>query len=341
MLGIMLDRARPHDLNVIIAHKDDISTRPAYAVLLPSVRYWKSLEVIGIFSNFDFLSPCRGYFDRLETATVWGYHRGESEAIDTFVIAPHLRSFENCCPLQFLLPANLVEFNDGNLFNENTCTTLRHLVNIQILSLKCSSYSSESSKIRLPRVFQLKLIIGQTMGTAPLTYNHFDLPSLIHLKILFRSSAPMDPQQTLQPMRSSTVTRLTLTWCPFKPEEIPPSEIELALSSCSTLTNLQCLTVEVCPHINLFLVALSIRPGKNVIFPKMSKLNIRFVSGDVLDMRVLVELVESRRDQGALREFEITWKQELVNDDADIRSRWQQLSGPGGGIQISASIKGL
>ncbi|KAK0491699.1 hypothetical protein EDD18DRAFT_1185997 [Armillaria luteobubalina] len=148
-------------------------------------------------------------------------------------------------------------------------------------------------------------------------------------------------QQTLQPMRSSTVTRLILTWCLFIPDEFLASYIELELSSYSTLTNLQCLTVETCPHINTFLRALSTRPGRNIMFPKMSKLDIESGSGDVLDMRILVELVESRRDQGALREFKIMWQQGFVNDDADTRSRWQQLCAPGGGIQISASITGL
>ncbi|KAK0467610.1 hypothetical protein IW261DRAFT_1058667 [Armillaria novae-zelandiae] len=68
MLGVVLDRARPHDLDVFIRLKDDISTHPVCVVLLPTVRYWKSLKVYG---NPDFLSPCRGFFDRLETVDVW------------------------------------------------------------------------------------------------------------------------------------------------------------------------------------------------------------------------------------------------------------------------------
>ncbi|KAK0466620.1 hypothetical protein IW261DRAFT_1407309, partial [Armillaria novae-zelandiae] len=45
MLGVVLDRARPHDLDVFIQFEDDISTHPVCVVLLPTVRYWKCLEV--------------------------------------------------------------------------------------------------------------------------------------------------------------------------------------------------------------------------------------------------------------------------------------------------------
>ncbi len=81
------------------------------------------------------------------------------------------------------------------------------------------------------------------------------------------------------------------------------------------------------------------------MFPKMSTLDIKCgrdfrLSEDLLDIHILVELVQSRRDQGSLREFKMTWQQGLVNDGADARSRWQQLTAPGGGMQISASIKG-
>ncbi|KAK0466613.1 hypothetical protein IW261DRAFT_1321903, partial [Armillaria novae-zelandiae] len=45
MLGVVLDRARPHNLDVFIRLKDDISTHPVFVVLLPTVWYWKALEV--------------------------------------------------------------------------------------------------------------------------------------------------------------------------------------------------------------------------------------------------------------------------------------------------------
>ncbi|KAK0436276.1 hypothetical protein EV421DRAFT_1132912, partial [Armillaria borealis] len=94
MLGVNLDRARPHDLNVIIHLQDDISAHLACAVLLPSVRYWKSLEVWGAEScDLGFLSPCRGFFTHLETAEVRGHYHGGSEPVDIFSVAPRLRSF--------------------------------------------------------------------------------------------------------------------------------------------------------------------------------------------------------------------------------------------------------
>ncbi|PBK84480.1 hypothetical protein ARMGADRAFT_1088484 [Armillaria gallica] len=343
MLGIILDRARPLDLNVIIHHKDDISTHPACAVLLPSVRYWKFLEVSGMPCQLGFLSPCRGFFERLETVVVQGSHHGGPEVIDMFSVAPHLRSFTKSLQPTFLLPANLVEFYDSNPFNENTCTTLRHLVNIENLSLSCSSYSSALPRIFLPRLSQLRLKMDrQRVGTAFVTYNHFDLPSLTHLKIWFSYSQPMVPPQIPQPIHSSTVTSLTLTWAPFMSQKISASDIGLDLR----LPNLRCLTVEDCPNINPLLGSLSIHPGRNAMFPKMSKLDISCgrnfgSSEDFLDMHALVELVHSRRVHGALRSFQVAWQRGLVNDDADTRSRWQQLSAPGGGIQISASIKGL
>ncbi len=342
MLGMILDRARPLDLNIIIDHKDDISTHPACAVLLPSVRYWKSLEVNGMPCHLGFLSPCRGFFERLETLTVYGRHHGGPEVIDMFSVAPRLRSFTKTSEHTLLLPANLVEFYDYYPFYENTCTTLRHLVNIEILSLWCSSYSSALPRICLPRLSQLRLEMDRpSMGTAFVTYNHFDLPSLTHLKIRFSYSQPMVPPQVPQPIHSSTVTSLTLTWPPFMSQKISAWDIWLDLR----LPNLRCLTVEDCPNINPFLGSLSIHPGRNAMFPKMSKLDISCgrdfgVSKDFLDMHVLVELVHSRRVHGALRSFQVAWQQGLVNDDADTRSRWQQLSAPGGGIQISASIKG-
>ncbi|KAK0491715.1 hypothetical protein EDD18DRAFT_539489 [Armillaria luteobubalina] len=192
MLGIVLDRARPHNLDVLIVHQADILTHPACAVLLSTVRYWKSLEVFGIPSEFDFLSPCRGYFDQLETVVVRGHHSGGSETIDTFAVAPRLRSFTKTLDAQFLLPANLVEFDDSTPFNENTRATLRYLVNVETLSLSCSSYSSELPKIRLPRLSHLRLSAnGQTVSTAFLTYNHFDLPSLTHLKVFSFFSKPV------------------------------------------------------------------------------------------------------------------------------------------------------
>ncbi|KAK0491703.1 hypothetical protein EDD18DRAFT_1334584 [Armillaria luteobubalina] len=345
MLGIILDRARPHDLDISIYSDNDISTHPAGAVLLPSARYWETLDVMG---NLEFLSPCRGFFDRLETAEVmWGGDHGESEAIDTFAVAPRLRSFHKLWDLPFLLPDNLVEFEDSIPFNENTCIILRRLVSIQTVSLWCSWYSSESPRIRLPRVSQLELTMeGQDAAPVSLTYNHFDLPSLTHLKVVFFSLEPMVPQPVPQPMHSSTVTRLTLTWSLLQPHKFSAVDIEQDLSSYNTLRNLHCLTIKDCPDISPFLHALSIRSGKNVIFPKMSKLDIIWgwhagLFEDALDMDILVELIQSRRDQGALREFRLTWQLGLVNDDADTRRRWQQLSAPGGGIQISASIKGL
>ncbi|KAK0429844.1 hypothetical protein EV421DRAFT_2091611 [Armillaria borealis] len=347
MLGMILYRARPHDLNIIIHYKDDISTHPVCTVLLPSVRYWKSLEVEGVSCDLSFLSPCRGFFDRLETAVVQGLHHGGSEAIDIFAVAPRLWSFTKTLDAPFLLPANLVEFDDSCPFNKNTCTTLRHLVNIEILSLSCSLYSSELPRIHLPRLSQLRLKMDRrSVGTAFVTYNHFDLPSLTHLKILYLHSQPMLPLQAPQPIHSSTVTSLTLVWSPFMSWNFSALDIQLEISSYSMLINLRCLTVEDCSNINSFLAALSILPGKNVIFPKMSKLDINCGRDNnfpevPLDMHILVKLVQSRRAQGALREFKLAWQRELVNDDTDTRSRWQQLSAPGGGIQISASIKGL
>ncbi|KAK0479845.1 hypothetical protein EDD18DRAFT_1364106 [Armillaria luteobubalina] len=347
MLGVILDRARPHDLDVFILFKDDISMHPSCVVLLPTVLYWKSLEVYGPRNKLGFLSPCRGFFPRLETVQVGDVGHGGSEAINTFAGAPRLRSFTKTLDAPFLLPANLVEFNDRISFNENTCTTLRHLVNIQILSLSCSSYSSETPRIRLPRVSQLELRMDR-QNTVPtsLTYNHFDLPSLTHLKVKFFSLQLMVPRPVPQPMHSSTVTRLTLTWSLYQLHKFSAVDIEQDLSSYNTLRNLCCLSVKDCPNISPFLHALSIRSGKNVIFPKLSKVDIIWQrdagsSDDALDMHILVELIQSRRDQGALREFNMKWEQRLVNDDADTRSRWQQVSAPGGGIQISASIKGL
>ncbi|KAK0436268.1 hypothetical protein EV421DRAFT_1132741 [Armillaria borealis] len=344
MLGVILDRAQTHDLDVIVNHEDDISTHPACTVLLPSVRYWKSLEVWGVTR---FLSPCRGFFDRLETAEVRGFHYGGSEAIDIFAVAPRLRSFTMILDAPFVLPANLVEFDDSCPFNKNTCTTLRHLVNIETLSISCSSYSSELPRIHLPKPSQLDLTMDlRSLGTPFVTYNHFDLPSLTHLKIFFLYSQPTISPQVPQPIHSSTVTSLTLTWFHCISLKLSASDFELDLSSYCRLPNLRCLTVGDCPNINPFLGALSIHPGRNVMFPKMSKLDIKCgydhrLSGDVLDMHILVELVQSRRDQGALRNFRLAWQRGLVNDDADTRSRWQQLSAPGGRIQISASIKGL
>ncbi|KAK0467615.1 hypothetical protein IW261DRAFT_1573909 [Armillaria novae-zelandiae] len=82
--------------------------------------------------------------------------------------------------------------------------------------------------------------------------------------------------------------------------------MDLALEqSYSTLTNVRCLTVKEWPKMDDLLGTLCIRPGRNVIFPKMSEL----------------ELIESRRDQGALREFNITWQWGVINYDADTRSR--------------------
>ncbi|KAK0462135.1 hypothetical protein IW261DRAFT_1614065 [Armillaria novae-zelandiae] len=344
MLGVVLDRARPHDLDVVISLKDDISTHPVCAVLLTTVRYWKSLQVHG---NPDFLSPCRGFFDRLETAILSDDDHVGPQAVDAFAVAPHLRSFKKKWDLPLLLPANLIEFHDHNPFNENTCTTLRHLVNIRILSLSCSAYSSESPRICLPRVSQLELTIrGKAVGTASLTYNHFDLPSLTHLKIqALPLREPMVSPQAPQPIRLSTVTHLTLTCILIGPSD---SSMDLALEhSYSTLTNLRCLTVNDWPKMDRFLGTLCIRPRRNVIFPKMSELCV-FSSNSYfrnryrsqLDMHILVELIQSRRDQGALREFNITWPQGVVNYDADTRNRWQQLRAPGGGIKISASIEG-
>ncbi|KAK0436275.1 hypothetical protein EV421DRAFT_2038839 [Armillaria borealis] len=347
MLGMILDRARPHDLNVIIDHKDDISTHPVCTVLLPSVRYWKSLEVYGAPCKLGFLSPCRAFFERLETVVLRGFHRGGSEAIDIFAVAPRLWSFTKTLDAPFLLPANLVEFDDSCPFNKNTCTTLHNLVNIEILSISCGSYSSELPRIRLPRLSQLELTMNlRSLSTAFVTYNHFELPFLTHLQMLLIFSHPKVPPQVLQPISSSTVTSLILTWFQCLSQKYSASDIELDLSSLCRLRNLQCLTVEYCPNINPFLTALSIHPGRNVIFPKMSKLDIKCGldfgwSEDLLDMHILVELVQSRRDQGALREFKLAWQQGLVNDNADTRSLWQRLSAPGGGIQISASIKGL
>ncbi|KAK0185338.1 hypothetical protein F5146DRAFT_1072458 [Armillaria mellea] len=346
MLGLMLDRARPYDLSVIIEYEDDISTHPACAILLSSVRYWKSLVVRGTPRYFAFLSPCRGLFDRLATVEVWEHYRRRVEPIDIFSVAPRLRSFTTTLDAPFLLPANLVEFINLESFTEKTYTTLRELVNIEDLTLSCGSYSSELPRIYLPRVSQLQLRTSeQNVGTAFVTYDHFDLPSLAHLHIVFISKGQMLPSQVVQPIRSSTVTNLTLTWSLFISQKPFTMDIVLDLFPYCRLPNLQHLTVKGCSHINPFLRALSILPGKNVIFPKMSALDIQcshfFGFEDLLDMHILVELVQSRIDQGALREFDVWWKKGLFNDDADTRSRWQQLSALGGGIQISASIKGL
>ncbi|KAK0466609.1 hypothetical protein IW261DRAFT_1520907, partial [Armillaria novae-zelandiae] len=154
----------------------------------------------------------------------------------------------------------------------------------------------------------------------------------------FPSREPMVSPQAPKPIRSSTVTHLTFTWSPFIRYD---SSVDLELeASYSTLTNLRCLNIKDWPNINPFLGTLSIRPGRNKIFPKMSELGV-FCSNKYcspLDMHILVKLIQSRRDQGALQEFKITCPQGVVNYDADTRSRWQQLCAPGGGIQISASI---
>ncbi|KAK0491712.1 hypothetical protein EDD18DRAFT_539430 [Armillaria luteobubalina] len=346
MLGVILDRARPHDLEVAIWLEDDIYTHPIFPVLLSSVRYWKSLDIIGMSIDLGFLSPCRCFFDRLETATVDGDHGGGSEALDIFAVAPCLRSFKNGLDAPFSLPDHLVEFEDSDSFNENTCITLRRLVNVETLTLSCSSYSSELPKIHLPRLSHLGLrMIGQTVSTAVLTYNHFDLPSLTHITLLF-SYGQLLFDLAINAIHSSTVTSLTLIWPSSVSRTHLASDTRPNLSSLFALPNLRCLTVEGCPYINAFLGELSIGPGVNMIFPQVSKLDIICGHGfdfpeDVLDMHILVELIQSRRDQGALREFKIKWERGLVDDDAHICRRWQQLSAPGGGIQISASIKGL
>ncbi|KAK0185331.1 hypothetical protein F5146DRAFT_1072430, partial [Armillaria mellea] len=273
-----------------------------FRLLLSSVRYWKSLEVRGTPRNLAFL-----------TVEVWVFYRWGVEPIDIFSVAPRLRSFYNghWMPHSCSQP-NLVEFNQFGI-----------LVNIEDLTLSCGSYSSELPRIYLPRVSQLGLRMSeQSVGTAFITYNHFDLPSLAHLDILFISKGQMLPSQ-VKPF---------MTW-----------DIELDLFPYCRLPNLQHLTVKGCSHINPFLRALSIHPGKNVIFPKMSALDIEcshfFGFEDLLDMHILVELVQSRLVQGALREFDVWWKTGLSNDDADTRSRWKLLSELGGGIKISASIK--
>ncbi len=210
----------------------------------------------------------------------------------------------------------------------------------------CSSYSSELPRIQLPKLSQLDLTMDlRRLDTAFVTYNHFDLPALIHLRITLIFLHTRVPPHVLQPISSPTVTSLTLTWFHCVSRQFSASDIKLDLSSYCRLPNLRCLTVEDCPNINPFLGALAIHPGKNVLFPKMSKLDISYqlvsdLSEDPLDMHILIELVQSRRDQGTLREFELVWQRGLVNDDAEIRSRWQQLSAPGGGIQVSALIKG-
>ncbi|KAK0479828.1 hypothetical protein EDD18DRAFT_844824 [Armillaria luteobubalina] len=346
MLGVVLDRARPHDLEVFIWLKDDIYTHPAFPVLLPSVRYWRSLRIFGGSIDLGFLSPCRCFFDRLETATVRGYHRGESETIDTFAVAPRLRSFRKGLDAPFLLPDNLVVFEDSDPFNENTYTTLRYLVNVNTVSLECSPYSNASPKIHLPKLSKLLLRTDRCMlSTAFMTYNRFDHPSLTHITLFFFYGQIL-PIEAVNAIQSSTVTSLTLMWSSFVPQNYLALDTQPHLSYLFALPNLRCLTVEGCPYINAFLGELSIGPRMNMILSKMSKLviicgyDLRF-SKDVLDMHILVELIQSRRDQGALREFKLTWRQGLVNDDVDTRRRWQQLGAPGGGIQISASIKGL
>ncbi|KAK0207279.1 hypothetical protein IW262DRAFT_1420758 [Armillaria fumosa] len=342
MLGVNLDRARSHDLDIIIHLQDDISTHPACAVLLPSVRYWKSLKVRGASWNLRFLSPYRVFFDRLETADVERLHIWGSEAIDVFAITPRLRSFTKSMKAPFLLPANVVKFIDGVPFDADTRATLNSLVNIEHLSILCSWYSSGQPPIHLLRLSQLELEVNlRSVGDAFVTYNHFELPFLAHLQMTLICSHTKIPTQVLQPISSSTVSSLVLKRFHCRTWKYSVSDIELDPSSLCKLPNLQCLTVEDCPNINPFLSALSILPGKNVVFPKMSKLDIKCVSGGVLDMRILVELAQSRRDHGALRKFKITWPGRLVNDDADTCSRWRQLSAPGGGMQISVSIEGL
>ncbi|KAK0479835.1 hypothetical protein EDD18DRAFT_1364099 [Armillaria luteobubalina] len=342
MLGVILDRARPHDLDISIYSDNDISMHPAGAVLLPSARYWKSFSVLG---NTDFLSPCRGFFDRLQTAIVCNDRHGRSNSVDTFTVAPRLRSFKKGSDAPFSLPDHLVEFEDFDSFNENTCTTLRHLVNVETLTLSCSSYSSELPKIHLPRLSHLQLrTSGQTASPAFLTYSHFDLPSLTHITLLF-SYEELLLDLAINVIHSSTVTSLSLIWPSSLSRKYLASNIQPHLSSQFVLPNLRCLTIESCPYINAFLGELSVGPRMSMIFPQVSKLDI--ISGhdldfseDALNMHILVELIQSRRDQGALREFKMKWERGLVKDDADTCSRWQQLSGPGGGIQISASIKG-
>ncbi|KAK0207277.1 hypothetical protein IW262DRAFT_1443535 [Armillaria fumosa] len=358
MLGIVLDRARPHDLDVVICLQDDVCTHPACAVLLSTVRYWKSLYVTGQSCDLCFLSPCRSFFDQLETAVVRVHHHEGSEAIDWFAVAPRLRSFTRSMNAPFLLPVNVVQFIDDLPFDANTRATLHNLVNIERLSISCSSYSSELPRIHLPRLSQLELEVDlRCLEAAFITYNHFDFPSLSHLQMSLILSHTKIPRQVLQPISSSTVSSLILTWINHLSQKYSASDIVLDFSSLCMLPNLQCLTVEYCPNINPFLGALCILPGKNVMFPKMSTLDVKCepdyaltedplcshytLSKDPLNMHILVELLQSRRDQGALRKFKIIWQEGVVNDDVDIRSRWQQLSSPGGGIQISALIAGI
>ncbi|KAK0479829.1 hypothetical protein EDD18DRAFT_1440537 [Armillaria luteobubalina] len=345
MLGVVLDRARPCNLDVTIVPNGDISTHPAYAVLLPSVRYWKSLEVsrMRADSNLDFLSPCRGFFDRLETVVLYGEGHLRSGAIDTFAVAPCLRSFSKMLDAQFLLPSNLAEFEDYDPFNTNTHATLHSLVNIEKLTIQCSSYSSELPRIQLPRLAQLELKVDlRSLGEAFVTSNHFEFPFLTHLHLDLRFYHETITPLVLQPISSSTVSSLTLTWTHILPPSLIPN-IGSYVSSLVTLPNLRRLTLRGSPNMNTFLGALSILPGKDVIFPKMSTLDIKceYDNEDYLNMHILVELIQSRIYHGALREFNIMWQRGVVSYDADIRSRWQQLSSPGGGIQISASIRGL
>ncbi|KAK0479824.1 hypothetical protein EDD18DRAFT_1364089 [Armillaria luteobubalina] len=261
-------------------------------------------------------------------------------------MAPHLRSFAKALDAPFLLPANLVEFEDSNLFNKSTRATIHNLVNIKYLSFVCSSYSSGLPHIHLPRLSQLELCVYlSSVGDAFVTYNHFELPFLTHLQMILICSQMKIPTQVFQPISSSTVSSLVLAWFHYPPRIHSVSDIELDLSLLCTMPNLQFLTVKDCSNINLFLGGLSILSGKKVIFPKMSTLDINCehnhdLSEGLLDMHILVELLQSRRDHGALREFYITWERGLVNDDADTCSRWEQLSAPGGGIQISAFIEG-
>ncbi|KAK0466623.1 hypothetical protein IW261DRAFT_1683559 [Armillaria novae-zelandiae] len=306
MLGVYLDRARSHDLDVVIHLQGDISTHPACAVLLPSIRYWKSLKVCGASWNLRFLLPCRAFFDRLETADVERLHIQGPEAIDVFAIAPRLRTFTKTMKASFLLPANVVKFIDGLPFDADTRATLNSLANIEHLSIMCSWYSSGLPQIHLLMLSKLEMEVNlRSVGDAFVIYNHFKLPFLTHLQMTIICSQTKIPTQVFQPIKSLTVSSLVLTWfhCPTRIYSV--SDIELDPSSLCKLPNLQCLTVEDCPNINPFLHALSVLPRKNMTFPKMSKLDIKCVSGDVLDMRILVEFIQSRSDHGALRKFKL------------------------------------
>ncbi|KAK0445809.1 hypothetical protein EV421DRAFT_295041 [Armillaria borealis] len=211
----------------------DVSSNPLFQTILQTAAYWKSLVVSLPMSSFSAWSASRPSFPCLERlkADLDGHDgiiRLRPQITDVFEVAPKLvevtnRGFKLTFHSDTAIPSWYSTLSTYKCsFSYKVVDELRHLPNLQTLSLACYSHI-DVAPVTLPCVSYLQLTTAPKGEVADFitTYKQLRLPGLTHVELMFplfevvflqgSAGLPSIPISSISlPPISNTVTHLEI-----------------------------------------------------------------------------------------------------------------------------------